>query len=632
MKKIKNTIKLLAVVAATGMGATSCSLDLLPLNDVVLENFWTDKADVESVVASCYLGMRQNGYITDMLVWGEDRSDNVEVGSGVSASLNSLMNGALKTTNIYCNWAAMYNVINRCNTVLYYAPQVAEEDPNYTASDLKANVAECKFLRAFSYLTLIKTFRDVPFTLEPSIDDTIDMKLSQTSFEDILDALIADIESCKDDAPRKYSDNAFNTGKVTRAAMYSLLAEMYLWRASDANLSADRQSDYYRRCIEACDWVLNYKVQQYKNKDTNGEDITSQVDEHVWAIFGYPLLSETYSSLSMNVTAGRNTYAMVVPNGTYRIFSQGNSFESIFEVAFSYGSETVENSAVAAMYGYSSADVWQLPQVLGSQNLMAQLPTASTYSNDNLFSVTTDYRALLPFSWVSGSGSPINKYVMRSIPTNYHGSGTISEDDYKLLGPLSGIRIQLTGQQEENWILYRMTEIMLFRAEAEIELAALMDPAAVPTTATFNDYREGATLTGSAADLYTDAYNLITAVYLRSNPAAQSSNRLNTYAPTLNTLNTLNALRTYLMNERRREFLFEGKRYYDLVRMARREGNTDRFRATLASKYSGGSNALKVKMMMMDFMYMPVHKDQMELNPNLVQNAAYNDEEENVKN
>jgi hypothetical protein len=39
-----------------------------------------------------------------------------------------------------------------------------------------------------------------------------------------------------------------------------------------------------------------------------------------------------------------------------------------------------------------------------------------------------------------------------------------------------------------------------------------------------------------------------------------------------------------------------------------------------------------IKMSDPDFMYMPVSKAQIKLNPNLVQNHCYNDEEETNKN
>lgn len=620
MKNIKNNIKLFAAVAATAMGVSSCSLDMLPLNDVVLENFWTDKTDVESVVASCYQATKEGGYISNMIVWGEGRSDNVDVGNSIPAALNSIMVGSLKTTNYYCDWSSMYNVINRCNTVVHYAPIVADKDPNYTPSDLNITLAECKFLRAYSYLTLIKTFKNVPFSFEPSIDDSEDFRVPQTSFEDILDALIADIESCKDYAPRKYSNNAFNTGKVTRVAMYALLAELYLWRASDYKLPAEEQKAYYTRCIEACDWVINFKRMQYKNKDTNGVDISESIDENVWSIFEYPLLSEIKNlSVTMN--------GEVVPMGFYSNFGECGSFESIFEIPFRYESTLENNAAVAEMYGIFSLSGGVKQNMRASQNLMTSIPTGTTYSNSNLFSVRTDLRSLLAFTWEEGNSFEISKYVVSMPSCNYTGSGTISESAYKnrMIMPRS------EDMHYESWIIYRLPEIMLFRAEAEIELAGLIDENAVPTTGILT-YRDGSSLVESASDLYADAYNLITAVYIRSNPGAVTSKRLGTNAPQLTQFNGLATFETYLMNERRRELLFEGKRYYDLVRQARREGNTDKFSTALSSKFTGGAGSIQMKMKMMDFMYMPILKGQMQVNPYLVQNPAYADEEENVKN
>ena len=47
-----------------------------------------------------------------------------------------------------------------------------------------------------------------------------------------------DLEEVKEFAPRKYVTEIDNTARITRNAIYSLLADMYLWRASDANVSA----------------------------------------------------------------------------------------------------------------------------------------------------------------------------------------------------------------------------------------------------------------------------------------------------------------------------------------------------------------------------------------------------------
>lgn len=635
MNNIKNKIKSIAAVALVGASVSSCSLDMLPLNDVVLENYWTNKSDVESVVASCYGGMQEGGYVSQMIAWGETRSDNVAAGPNVPANLNNMMKGSLKTTNPYCDWAAIYNVINRCNTVLYYAPIVAEEDPNYTESDLRVTIAECKALRAISYLTLIKTFKDVPFTLEPSIDDNMEYRLPQTKFEMILDSLIADIEGCKDDAPRRYSEIAYNTGKITRAAMYSILAELYLWRASDYQLPAAQQNEYYRKCIEACDWVLNYKIQQYNDNNIEDLDLTKLVDSQVWQEYGYPLLAESGGSGSSSIESAAAFIS---------IFGTGSSFESIFELTYynRYIATYTVNEDVGFMYGGNNSTGSSVRYLYGNENLMTQAPSSSTFNNTTLFPVNTDYRSLTAFRYTDNGSFEINKYAADPsyFSVSYRGNGTI---DY------SNLRSQDTrsySQMYMNWILYRMTEIMLFRAEAEIELAGNMNKMAEAEPDDENNAEEGGeepaaskprkasvAVNGSslvtAEELYDDAFNLISAIYVRANPATKTTSAAK---PSRVDFKTLEDFETLLMYERQRELLFEGKRYYDLVRRARREGNTNKFITTLSSKFGEGGAAVANKMKQMDFMYMPIYKTQMQVNPNLVQNSAYADEDEIVNN
>lgn len=622
MKKIKNILMSVAAFAAAGFGFTSCDIDMLPLNEVVLENFWTNKDDVESVVASCYTAMRDKAYVEKLIVWGEDRSDNVVEGSDISSNLKYLLKGSIQITNPYCSWESMYNVINRCNTVLEYAPLVAAKDPNYTTNLMQINIAECKFMRAYTYLTLIKTFKNVPFTFQASIDDTQDFRLPQTPFEQILDSLIEDIESCKNYAPRRYTVELENTGKVTRAAMYSLLSELYLWRASDANLTPAQQNEYYKKCIENCDWVLNYKWQQYDENNFDNLDIRTVVDKEVLSEYGYPLLAE-------ELTPGTNQGG---PQATNSIFGKGGAFETIYEITFNAGSQKNANSAVNNMYGMNSN---QQAVVANDKMLETKPDNNASYTDNKLFSVPSDYRIISSFYFKEdASDYNIYKYVVEE---NKAGD---PQEQYGRVGSAftAATRTQNIGSRDyPNWILYRMTEIMLFRAEAEIELAFNMDGSAQPADTTATQPTGAKTRATSIADngsslqtaeeLKNDAFKLISAVYRRSNPIVKTQSK---YAPTQPTY--LPEYRKLLMNERRREFLFEGKRYYDLVRLSRRVGNTQEFRTALSSKYGDAGASVAIKMIQMDFMYMPVLRDEMKVNPNLVQNSCYLDQEENVKN
>lgn len=626
MKSIKNIIMSAAIFAAAGFGFTSCDIDLLPLNQVVLENFWTNKDDVESVVASCYTAMQSEEYIKDMIVWGETRSDNVVAGTriGEDSDLKYLMQGTIKTTSKYCDWTAMYVVINRCNTVLEYAPMVAEKDPNYTDSDLKINIAECKFLRAVSYFTLIKTFKDVPFTFKASIDDSQDYTLPQTKFEVILDALIADIESCKDYAPRRYSldDTEKNTGRVTRAAMYALLSELYLWRGADVNLTPAQQNEYYKKCVECADFVIDYKIAQYDNGDY-ATDLRPVVDKEVYNEYGYPLLAEER-------TVGTNNKG---PEATNAIFGEGASFETIFEIGFHFRGQNTGNGAVETLYGTSSDRNF----VKASDKLMENVPaTGATYSDNYLFTVPCDYRSLASYYYDATNGpAQIYKYVVQE---NRSGSNAENGSVGSKFTPATKGQ-NYSSSHSPNWIIYRLTEVMLFRAEAEIEMAYNLGgatpeeetPAADPDAAPSKGRRASIAVNGSSLntpeELLNDAFKIISAVFRRSNPILKTASNFAPGQPS-----ERDTYRTLLLNERRRELLFEGKRYYDLVRHSRRIGNTNDFRRALSNHFREAGAAVSIKMAQMDFMYMPVFRKEMKVNPNLVQNSCYLDESENLKN
>ena len=116
---------------------TSCNdfLNLEPLNDIVLENFWTDKSDVESVLLGAYSSLQSKDCIMRMSVWGEMRSDNIVEGNNAPDEIRQICSENLLITNQYCKYNSFYDVINRANTVLHFAPIVAEKDPNYVLDE-----------------------------------------------------------------------------------------------------------------------------------------------------------------------------------------------------------------------------------------------------------------------------------------------------------------------------------------------------------------------------------------------------------------------------------------------------------------------------------------------------------------
>lgn len=626
MKKMKNIFKTIALFLFAGATLVSCDLDLLPLDAVVVENYWKNKDDVESALRSCYVGLMDD-CIAKMITWGEVRSDNIDVGQNVPTNLQQLIKGNLKQTNDVCSWSSFYTVINRCNVVIDKSEQVKDPvDPNYTESDCRATQAEAKGLRALCYFYLIRTFKDVPYVTEPSYDDSQDFVVPVTPHEEILDKLIEDIEGCKDQAVNKFADEKKNSGRITRIALYALLADMYLWRASDAKLGVGQQETYYKRAIECADYVIRFKQNQYK-VDEKG-NLNSQMDSHVYGNYGYPLLAER------QVSGGTG-----LPMAYDKIFSQGNSYESILELTFGQNAADPKNTVVANMYGALSSGGTYVQYLTASTTLLNNKieSSAKNYSDRDLFSVTTDYRSLTSFRYSESGAYPILKYVMKFQTQNDFGNASTTWSAGTTNVRTNALKAD---QQTMGWILYRLTDIMLIRAEAEIELAGLKqkevswnnwssdDPENHIISTQYKSYDE---LDFSSPEyLYMDAFNIICAVYLRSNPIAQTQQT--TSCPKLDGYTTYNGFVTLCENERHREFLFEGKRYYDLVRRARREGNTSHFAQAVSQKFGEASKAVLIKMSMMDFMYMPYLERELDVNPLLKQNPAYILNEDIVKN
>ncbi|MCM1311490.1 MAG: RagB/SusD family nutrient uptake outer membrane protein [Bacteroides sp.] len=615
MKNIKNKIKILGLAAFAGFAVTSCDLEMLPLSEVVLENYWTNKSDVESVITSCYTGMSNTSFISKLIIWSELRSDNVQAGIRATESTDyrNMINGNLLESNgVACDWTVVYTAINRCNTVIAYAPQVQEKDPNYTESDLKANLAEVKAIRALCYFYLIRTYKDVPFVLDPSIDDTQEYQVPASKHENILDTLIMDLEEVKEFAPRKYVSEIDNSARITRNAIYSLLADMYLWRASDANVSQAKAREDYLKCVEYCDKVIEYKIEQYNIDENN--TIKRQVNTTGYNAYGYPLLSE--SSNSTMSTTGGSSYD--VPAAYDKIFCDGNSFESIFELTFP-ASQSERNEAIADFYG----SVNKVGAFLeASENLLGESGPSNTYSTgiSDIFT-TLDRRAAEGFTYPGESGNyNIRKYVASMVGVKV---GTNSSS--------WGAGMMTNRSQDvANWIVYRLTDVMLMKAEAEVQLAGYISQNAeednsenenVKTRAAFGN------VYSTAQEYYDDAFNIVCAVYYRASLQTSTSNIIDRskYVTQADFVNLVEV-------ERRRELLFEGKRYYDLVRRARREGNTNHYAECLSSKFASNASVMKIKMAMLDFMYTPYYESELDANPMLKQNPAYAQDKTTEKN
>lgn len=585
MKKI-NIYKTLLVSACAfiTLGTTSCDdfLTIYPSNEITEEQFWEDRTDLESGIRGCWKQFISQDIMERMVVWGECRSDNFDLMTESWDDMKDLMNANLLETNSLFNWSAFYKTINFCNKVLQYGPLVVERDKSFTSEDWKPVEAEMKALRALNYFYLVRTFREIPFEFNPigSEHDVKEHSGRQFKAEVVLDSIINDVEAVKDNGMRQYTNELDNKGRFTRESIYTLLADMYLWRAAK-NASPDsvakygsKSQDDYQKVIEYCDAVLDMYMERYDRDNPMGGGTSSENNEN------------PYHLIRMNANGGTQD---VVDDVYDEIFVQKNSRESILELQFD--GSTNSNTC---LYNYRSNNGLYRHRDNNTGLLQASAPCQTVTRNiDNtsgLFSQSDIRRwQSLVYTEAGQRVYSIGKYTYQSI--THDNLEDNSEGTENAFIP--------TGSFSSNWIIYRLSDVLLMKAEAITRLDA-------PTT-----------------EQLQDAFNCVTMILYRSNPSVTTDRDKLSFTD----YQEPSQLFDLVMRERRREFFGEGKRWFDLVRMAEHDGTTTNMLTLLLTKYATNTNAVRAKLASMNSLYSPVYENELKVNPNLHQNPAWEKEE-----
>lgn len=598
-KNIYNKTVLTLSLAVTGL-FSSCSLvdDFLtvyPTNQITSEIFWEDKNDLNSVVSACYTQFFST--VQSMFVWGEVRSDNFLLTSESNEDIKNIMNANLLPTNSWFDWAAFYTGIHYCNLCLQKGPEIVKKDASFSDSDWKPIEAELKALRAIYYFYLVRAFRDVPFVVEANdTSEGADDPVPQTASEEILTFLIKDLEEVKDNGMIDYGKDAYNTARITKNGIYAILCDLYLWRASK-NSSPDsiykysnEVADDYRHVIDYADILIGELTKKFEEK---------RVD--YYGSSKSPFRGDNVIPLPLYTTDKSNN-ELVVDVPYNNIFGEKYSLESLFEIAFA---DPNSNSAYTAFLNHQKNGAYEA----GALSAASPFHKFSTDKPDDATQVyfKTDLRYYenieKPDDGTPSAVVNIVKFYSRSITTD----GAKNIEKAKIQGQKNG-DVRSGAYYDANYILYRISDIILMKAEA---------------VACLQQYIEGA---DDEEKLY-DAFKHVYAVFSRSNPLIEPADDLS-----FDNYKSSQLLEELVLRERQRELFGEGKRWFDLVRYAMRQGNTNKMLNLLVVKYSTNSSAIKAKLATLNSLFNPVYKNELKVNPSLVQNPAWITDETIVKN
>jgi hypothetical protein len=212
-----------------------------PENGTDRRDYWKTKEQVKASVIGIYQSMTEADITEKYFYWGELRGGMVYP---FNTSQRLIYNYEIDADNSVCNWAPFYRIINFCNVVIEFAPQVLETDLSFTQAQLDQYLAEAHGVRALMYFYLLRTFGEVPIKLDASYSDGQDFFLPKSSKEEVMQQILKDLDFSQKYAVTTYGDVANNKGRITKYSVLAMKADVYLWE------------DRFQDCADMCDSII----------------------------------------------------------------------------------------------------------------------------------------------------------------------------------------------------------------------------------------------------------------------------------------------------------------------------------------------------------------------------------------
>lgn len=524
MKTKMNKIYLFAAVAAAGLAMASCDdfLDSSKPKGVLDQEqvSTTDKIDNMCISAYAYMvsGEDMNSSFN---LWqlGNVRSDDAYKGGANTEDGSHMYMAEIAkgiTTDLWMFddlWYRLYCGVNRANDALRVLQQTDE-----TAFPMKQQrIAEMRFIRGHFMFKLKELFKYVPVIDENVAEDTeAYRKISnrQYSNDELWQKIADDFQFAYDNLP---AVQVADKGRPSKAAAAAYLAKTYLFKA----YRQDNEANNEVTSVDASDLK---KVMQYTNPA-------------IYQQGGFALESD---------------FAFNFLPGTYE-----NGRESIWAIQYSQDDGTKYGNLNFAFELTAPKGIGCCDFNKPSQNLVDAfktdadgLPMTDNYDSKVYDSKTDNVDPRL-FHTVAMPGFPY-KYnpdveytnAWARAPQIYGYYASLKENVDKDCDCLKKNGVYYANSK--NWIVLRYADVMLMRAEAEVELAAL----------------------GDAEGNLEDARRIVNDIRQR---ASQSNTLIFDYPAklkigTYNTAWNVDQARTAVRWERRLELAMECGRFFDLVR------------------------------------------------------------------
>lgn len=265
--KLKNILASLCVVMTTG-----CSDNFLEnppqgsLSDGVMNSPEAIELLVNAAYASLYGMTNEQGdpcmRPTTNWSYGEVRADNAYKGGGGEGDVWDVH--AMETFQMQSNngnldgkWFNLYSLISRCNSALRV---LKAADPNeYKDRDMR--IAEVKVIRAHHYFELVRLFNKVPYIDEDlKVSEYVDVPNDQFTRKEHLARIAGDLLDAAEDLPEKQGE----VGRINRNIALAYAAKVKLYEAyeqdEETHAVTNVNKQLLREVVDLIDEVKGYDL------------------------------------------------------------------------------------------------------------------------------------------------------------------------------------------------------------------------------------------------------------------------------------------------------------------------------------------------------------------------------------
>lgn len=217
-------------VAISALLYTSCNNDFLntkPLDQLSESTVWTDPSLTEAFVTELYGGLGNGGFDEQMLASLTDEASFTHPGRGITTITESRSNPAdIGWVNGTLSWSNMYLRIRACNIAI---SNLSKSPAGFSAALIERLNGESKFMRAYFYQQLVRYYGGVPIIDKPfGLTDTSFLS-SRNTYEECVNFIVKDL----DDAASLLNGKSMAAGRASRAAALALKSRVLLYAASD---------------------------------------------------------------------------------------------------------------------------------------------------------------------------------------------------------------------------------------------------------------------------------------------------------------------------------------------------------------------------------------------------------------